>query len=136
MVATIGVGASPNANDLPEDIVNCTVDVLALDSRSLQRSTFIFSGIFTPLHLIAIIYHSLMILLRFLDISAINLTTKKFLIVDYIINVAIMMVFLATIVGSYLMGWLWSTYASASADQSDNNADSTLSTLMYVIFVS
>ena len=136
MIASIGVAASPKANELPESITNCTIDVSLLDSASLQHSVFIFSGIFIAGHLIAIVYHVTMLILRCRDVSAIDLTSKIFKTIDYIINIFLMMLFIGSMMGSYMIGWLWSSYASATSEQSDNNTDTILSALMYLAFVS
>ena len=96
----------------------------------------IYCEIFLVIGILAVAYQSLIIVLRLLNISAIKLYFRWFLLIDHIINNICMGLFVGSIVGSYLMGWLWSSYASATSEQSDNNADTIVTILMYMAFVS
>ena len=136
LIAAVGVANSPTTNQLPTNVTNCSNDAFSLSFRPLQRSVRIYCGLFITFFLTSIAYQSLIMTLRLLNVSAINLHFKKFLLVDHIINNICMGLFIGSIVGSYLMGWLWSTYASATSDQSNNNADIVISILMYMAFVS
>ena len=136
LIAAVGVANSPKANQLPKNITNCSTDALSLNLRPLQYSMRTYCGIFITFFLTSIAYQSLIMTLRLLNVSAMNMHFKKFLFVDHIINNICMGLIIGSIVGSYLMGWLWSTYASATFDQSNNNADTIVSVLMYTAFVS
>ena len=138
LIAAVGVANSPKANQLPTTITNSSTDALSLNLRSLQYSMRTYCGIFITIFIISIAYQSLIMVLRLqiVNVSAMNMHFKKFLLVDHIINNICMWLFVGSIVGSYLMGWLWSTYASGTSDQTNNNADTIVSVLMYTAFVS
>ena len=135
-VVAIGIGSSPKADELTENIVNCSVDVLPLNPRSLQRSVRIYGGIFIFLYLMAIIYQSLIIAIRFLNTSTINSNFRIFLIIDHIINNICMGVFIGTMVALYFLGRFWSTYISAVGEQNNSYVASATAALMYFTFVS
>ena len=139
LIAAVGVANSSKTDQVhvPANIINCTIDVLPWNHRSLQHSVCIYCGLFITLLLIIIAYQSLIITpFHLFNVSAINLHFKKFLLIDHIINNISLGLSIGGIVGSYLMGWLWSSYASATSDQSNNNADTIVSVLMHLAFVS